>query len=167
MAYVVRRNDGRWEIRESQLTDVGPRSRTLASFRVLTSEVVTHAVERSRLGLDEAQLDAVVQRAGLERQDRAADRAARALLAEIRAGRTPSALLSAQLAEVLGRRGLDQPGSAHPDTSEALRGATAVERGLVIHDLLGLADRLPARHTASLLFPPLGKPTLERRRQRR
>ena len=40
MAYVVERRSGHWEIRESVHTAAGPRARTLATFRMLTDEVL-------------------------------------------------------------------------------------------------------------------------------
>ena len=40
MAFVVRRPKGRWEIRESFVGPSGPRARTLASFRVLSEDVI-------------------------------------------------------------------------------------------------------------------------------
>jgi hypothetical protein len=47
MAYVVATQPGRFEVRESASTPSGPRSRTLASFRELTGEVVEKVQARA------------------------------------------------------------------------------------------------------------------------
>jgi hypothetical protein len=52
MAYVVRRRDGRFEIRESVQTDKGPRARTLANFAVLSEDVLRRAEGRSSRPFD-------------------------------------------------------------------------------------------------------------------
>lgn len=61
MATVIKRSDGRIEIRESLATARGPRSRTLAIARELTDEVIEHAAERARKPIDR---DELIERAG-------------------------------------------------------------------------------------------------------
>ena len=50
--YAIPRRNGSWELREAVATPSGPRSRTLASFRALTPEVIEHARARSTKPLD-------------------------------------------------------------------------------------------------------------------
>lgn len=47
MAFVVRRPQGRYEIRESVKTAAGPRARSLANFAVLTDSVLGAAQDRA------------------------------------------------------------------------------------------------------------------------
>ncbi len=76
MAYVVQNRSGAWEIRESRTTAEGPRSRTLATFAVLTDEVMAAASARSASGLDPAGLRRAALRVGAPLREPAADRAA-------------------------------------------------------------------------------------------
>src|SRR5438552_1625397 len=109
MAYVVRRPRGSWEIRESVATERGPRSRTLASFRKYTPAVVSRAVRAASRPTTAEDVYSALVRAGAVSS--AADEAARALLAEVAAGRMPApglrGLLLAALAEPARH---DQPG---------------------------------------------------------
>ncbi len=154
MAFVVGRGAGRWELRESHATPSGPRSRTLASFRTLTPEVLAHARERSRRPLDEAEIRAAARRAGAPVSAPSADGAAAALLAELAAGRAPRGALAALLLEALDAGAGEVSDSARAAARWA--SATAAERGETLRDLLALTDRLPAdRRAPQERFPRL------------
>jgi hypothetical protein len=80
MAFVVARPGGRFEIRESLHTARGPRSRTLASFGILTDDVMAAAARRAQRPFDAAMVIRSGRRAGARMQvatsgaDRARDR---------------------------------------------------------------------------------------------
>jgi len=150
MAYVVRRPNGAWEIRESVVTDRGPRSRTLASFRRLTPGTVTRAVRRAQRPTSADEVYAALERAGAVTS--AADDAARALLAEVAAGRPPSPGLRRLVVGMLS----DPPQHDSP-TAEAAEWfeATDEQRGEALGDLLQFVDALPPRPAPPLSFPPL------------
>jgi hypothetical protein len=142
MAFVVERPGGRFEIRESRATPRGPRARTLATFARLDDAVVAHVIERAEVPVDVHDLVRAARRAGAPVTVGAspADTAARALLSEIRAGHQPSPALAAALSDAVG------PDSGVSDSvraAAAWSGATPVERGEALRDLLLLADRLP------------------------
>jgi hypothetical protein len=153
MAYVVGRPGGRFEVRESRLGPKGPRSRTLASFRVLDDTVLAHAAARAETGFDASAVRAAARRAGAPIASGApADRAARALLHELRAGHVPTPGLRAVVAAALGSP------AAVPDSVGAMAGwvgASTAERGDALRDLLLLADRLPAPPRRASAFPGL------------
>ena len=52
MAYVVARRNGRFEVRESLHTPDGTRARTLASFDVLTDEILAKAAAKAERPFD-------------------------------------------------------------------------------------------------------------------
>jgi hypothetical protein len=142
MAFVVARPGGRFEVRESRATARGPRARTLATFTALDDGVVAHVIERAESPVDIHALVHSARRAGaaVSVGASAVDIAARALLAELRAGNRPSPALAAALSDAV-----------EPDVevSDAVRaaaswsGASLEERGEALRDLLLLADRLP------------------------
>ena len=103
MAFVVERPGGRFEIRESRATPRGPRARTLATFATLDDAVVAHVIERAEVPVDVHDLVRAARRAGAPVTVGAspADTAARALLAEIRAGHHPSPALAAALSDAV------------------------------------------------------------------
>ena len=105
MAYAVARPGGRWELREACTTSRGPRSRTLASFRVLTDDVVERARKAATIAVSAEDLREAARRAGVPAEMSAADTAARILLAEMAAGRSPSPSLRRLLAARVGRGG--------------------------------------------------------------
>ena len=65
MAFFVGRRDGRYELRESVATGVGPRARTLANFACLTPEVLDRAASRAIRPLDRDRLWAKAVRDGI------------------------------------------------------------------------------------------------------
>ena len=87
MTYVVARraNDVLDEIRESVSTAAGPRARTLATFRVLTADVIAEAASRARRPFDVEKIRAraaalgvaaALARSGGERRPRSSSAAA-------------------------------------------------------------------------------------------
>src|SRR6202035_6029993 len=105
MAYFVTRDSGAWEIRESHNTDAGPRSRTLATFRTLTPEVIERARARSTKDLDAAELRKTARRIGAPVAAPTPDRAAGELLASLATGHRPRPLLARLLMKSLSADG--------------------------------------------------------------
>lgn len=154
MAFLTSRREGAWELRESASTPAGPRSRTLASFHVLTQEAIAHAQARATKMLDAAALRRAARRAGAPVAPSAADGATAALLAELAAGRTPRAPLGRLLRDALGD--LDEAPTDAARAAGAWVAATPRQRGEALTDLLLLADHLPApRTTDAPRFPRL------------
>lgn len=141
MAYIVARKTGTWEIRESTTTPAGPRSRTLATFRELTPEVIERAAARAEGHLDHGALATLARRAGAPVARAPADEAAAVLLAELSHGQGPSPGLHRLLVAALG------PADRQPTDSEAAVGpwigASMAERGEALAELLLLVDALP------------------------
>ena len=154
MAYLVARPRGRWEIRESRSTPDGPRSRTLASFRTLSADVIARASAASATELDAVGVLEMCRRAGVPFEERRADQAARALLEELRKGQAPAAPLRQSLAEALARARPSGP-VPHPGGARDWIGADAAERGEALRQLLDFTDKLPPRPKRPLQFPRL------------
>lgn len=154
MACVVIRRDGRFEIRESVATPRGPRSRTLATFRELTDEVLDHAERRAERSFDRRQVETRALAAGARRDDRATARLGHALLEDLhQGGRLPPVLVDA-LARRLAGATTSVLDSLPP--LEDWIGSTARQRGDALRDLLRLTDRLPpVRHRRGRTFPRL------------
>jgi hypothetical protein len=155
MAYVVPRHSGTWEIRESRATPAGPRSRTLASFRTLTPEVIERARARSSGTLDPGELRNAAARAGAPIAVNAPDRAAVDLLSELSSGRTPRPVLRRLLLDAL-HRDHREPSSGAQAAALWIT-ATPREHGEALRDLLLLTDRLPPTRMprGRLAFPRL------------
>jgi len=151
MAYVVRRPNGSWEIREAVSTPKGPRSRTLATFRRYTPGVVGRAVRAAQRPTSADEMYAALQDAGAVSS--AADEAARALLAEVAAGRPPSPGLRRLVVGMLGEPPAHDLAAA--DAAEWF-GVSDQRRGDTLRDLLRFVDALPPRPRPTLGFPPLG-----------
>jgi hypothetical protein len=64
MAFVVRRRDGRFEIRESIYTKSGPRARSLGNFAALTEQVLSKAGQRASRPFDREAVIASAIRSG-------------------------------------------------------------------------------------------------------
>lgn len=146
MAYVVSRPNGAWEIRESQRTPDGPRSRTLASFRELTAEAIENAVGRSAFGLTADELRDAARRAGAPVAEAPVDAAANELLRRLSLGETLRPELRSLLADAVSPAADagPEPISDAARSAAAWLGAKAEERGRALRDLLLLADRFPA-----------------------
>jgi hypothetical protein len=152
MSYVVPSKDGAWEIRQSAATPRGPRSRTLARFRVLTDDVVQRALERAGSATNETELRRAAARAGAPVAAPGAGAAAAQLVEDLSRGR--------RLPERLRRLAIDAlGGDAGVSDEERAVGewiaATPAKRGETLVDLLDLADKLPHRREGALRFPPL------------
>ncbi len=153
MAFLVTRGRDRYEIRESEHTDRGPRARTLATFRELSPDVLDRADRRARAGVDRVAILAKARSLGVPivERDATTETLARELLGRLAAGSTLSAPVAALLAEQLGGAGAPPDGL---DGALEWIGATAATRGRALWDLLELADALPVRDQG-LRFPPL------------
>lgn len=180
--YVTSRPGGTWELRESVSTPKGPRSRTLASFRTLTSETVEQARARATKPLSPEDVRHAARRAGAPVELAPADRAAGDLLRELANGREPHPILRQLLIDALqaapptrlgepagSRREAPKALGAHerqgPESLDNARASAAwltaspAERGDALYDLLLLADQFPptrsrAEHDG---FPRLGR----------
>lgn len=158
MAYVVERPAGsrgsrRFEVRESLATERGPRSRSLATFAELDEVVLAKARTRALRPFDDGAVVAAARRIDAPVViEPPAERHARALLAELRAGRRPPPALAALL-----RRALDDVPAIDDNAQAAAEwiGATPEQRADALVDLLGLADaiRSSVRRSDAPVFP--------------
>lgn len=143
MAFLVARKDGRFEIRESHATEVGPRSRTLVSFRELDDDVLDRAAANAQARFDRAAIrERAAQLAVPQNRDRAS-LLARSLIAELRHGHCPAPSLVRLL-----RDELPTDPRPTPDTIEQAYewiGKSDRQRGEAIADLLNFGDALPRR----------------------
>lgn len=161
MAFIVPTKPGRFEIRESESTPRGPRSRTLASFRELDDAAIEKAQLKAAKPLDLGELRRVARRAGAPVARSPVDRAARELIAELARGHQLDPTLHHMLLDLL-RNGYRE-GSEPSPKNEAGHGvaewmaASSTERGKALVDLLLLADALPhkGRKGKPLSFPRL------------
>ena len=149
MAYVARRKNGRFEIRESVATPTGPRSRSLATFGSLTEDVLDRAAARAQTAFDRDAVRVAARRAGAEVARRPVDDLAARLLAELARGRHPTPALTDLLVA-----GLTSAKSV-PDLALWIA-ASSGDRGAAVRDVLDLADAIPTRRRADHSeFPPL------------
>src|SRR5690242_6322869 len=143
MAFLVRRPGGRFEIRESRATPSGPRARTLATFRVLTGDVLTQARARAHAPFDTAKIKARAAELRVPRRSSVAAATAERLIAQLRAGELLPAAVAAELRSLL-----PSDSDALPDTLSDARewlGVDDATRGRAVVDLLLLADAIPHR----------------------
>ena len=147
MAYVVPRSNGSWEIRESHLTDKGPRSRTLASFRTLDREAIERAQARASKALGAEEVRDAARRAGAPIALSEADTAAADLLRAIADGDRPRPALERALRDALVKGG--RKASSNAQAAAAWIGASPERRGETLHDLLRLADSIPRKRRGS------------------
>jgi hypothetical protein len=152
MAFLVARRGGRFEIRESLATPAGPRARTLASFRVLTADVLADAAARARRPFDPTKIRARARQLRAPERADGASVTARRLVAELRRGERPPPALINEL-----RRVLPRVDHEIPDTLEgalAWVGVDDATRGRALRDVLDLASRVPQRRRPSkITFP--------------
>jgi hypothetical protein len=158
MAYLVKRPDGRVEIREALATPAGPRSRTLASGREpLGPELLERAARRARRGFDRERLLARARQLGIAIGARREATSARALLAELRAGATLDPSLVTLLRDALAALPATPVPDALADVAEWV-GRDDAARGAALRDLLRVSDRIvrsrePARTRRARPFP--------------
>jgi hypothetical protein len=144
-------------VREAHSTAAGPRSRTLATFRTLTPEVIERAQARAGAPLDPRTLRSAALRAGAPVASGEADRAAGELLAALNSGQKPRPVLGRLLLDQLADRAEGGPARGVSDSARAAAAwvtATPQRRGETLRDLLLLSDRLPpSRASAPRRFP--------------
>ena len=167
MAYLVARDGNRFDLREAITTPAGPRSRTLATFRPpLTPEVLERAAARAAGRFDREAILARAARLGIVATTRREDRAARELLAQLRAGVAIDPVLVTLL-----RDGLAQATAAPvPDRLAEVAewvGAPLTRRGAALRDLLRLSDRIVRARGPIRSKPKLEFPRFSSRRRRR
>lgn len=160
MAFVVPTKRGEFEIRESRSTPKGPRSRTLATFKELSDEVIAKAREKAAKPPDPEGLRDAARRAGATLAPRPIDRAARELIAELAKGRRLDPSLRRLVADLLEREngtGERKPATDAERSAAEWMASTPRERGNALFDLLLLADALPHGHRVGkpLEFPRL------------
>jgi hypothetical protein len=161
MAFVVATKRGGYEIRESQHTPKGPRSRTLASFKELTDDVIEKARARASKPLSAAEVERAAQRVGVPGARDPIDQAARELIAELGKGRHLDPTLRHLLIDLLERDDVDnvetRPATDAERSVAEWMASTPQDRGNTLFDLLLLADALPhgGRVGKPLEFPPL------------
>ena len=163
MAFVIANKRGSFEVRESRATPAGPRSRTLATFRELTDDVIDRARERADSPPSAEELRRKALKVGAPVGEPAVDAAARETLREMARGAGPSPKLRALLLDALrtesrGDRGEDSDAdvSAGARSVSEWIGVPAVERARALEDLLLMADALPVRRRpVEIGFPRL------------
>jgi hypothetical protein len=163
MAYVVATQAGRFEVRESKATEKGPRSRTLASFRELTDEVIEKVQATAKKPPSAEELKRAALKAGAPVQGSELDEAAKRTLRGIASGDRPRPMLRRLLLDaLLAENPPNQRSSPIGLVSDAARsagewiGATPEERARALRDLLELADAMPIRPRAHEIgFPRL------------
>jgi hypothetical protein len=160
MAFVVPTKRGEFEIRESRSTPKGPRSRTLASFKELSDEVIEKARAKAAKPPTPEELRSAARRAGAAVAPAPIDRAARELIAELGKGRQLDPTLRHMLTDLLGAENGDGGTKPASDAGRAVAewmASTPRERGNALFDLLLLADALPhgGRVGKPLEFPRL------------
>lgn len=162
MAFIVPVKGGRFEIRESQSTPKGPRSRTLASFTELTDEVIEKAQKKATKPLNPEELRSAARRAGAPVARPPIDQATRELITELGRGSEPEPRLRRLLTTVLGGSSTEVVSPPTPARAMAeWMAATPQDRGKTLEDLLLLADALPSggRKDKPLNFPRLDSGT--------
>jgi len=140
VATIVARRDGRFEIRESFRTPGGPRSRTLAAFRVMTEEVLDGAARRARSRLDRSALVRRARDLGAQYEESHEDRAALDVLSRLSHGGKLAPSVAGALRDALRGSPAGVTDSIPPVLEWLGRGAA--ERGEALRDLLRLADRV-------------------------
>ena len=101
MAFVVPTKRGEFEIRESRSTPKGPRSRTLATFRELSDEVIEKARAQGGEAARPRGLRDAAKASGGNGGASTVDRAARELIAELAKGRRLDPSLRRLVADLL------------------------------------------------------------------
>jgi hypothetical protein len=149
MAYVVARPNGRFEIRESVHTPLGPRARSLANFALLTEDVLAAAKARADRPFDPIAVLAAADRAGVPI--------------------TPGARRASAPAKGRGSKaasGFVESSRRMAKSTKSRSGGKRTDPGQVLMELLGFVDQVtPFRDAPAepLLFPPLARLAAARR----
>ena len=159
MAFVVPTKRGSFEVRESHSTPAGPRSRTLATFKEMSDEVIEKARSRAAKPPSAAELRAAAARVGAPLSGPPVDRAARQTLRLLAGGERLDPMLRRLLLDALSPQ--EERGQS-ATVSDAARSATQwigvglERRGAALRDLLELADALPIQiRSEEIGFPRL------------
>jgi hypothetical protein len=159
MAFVISTKRGGFEVRESRSTPAGPRSRTLATFREMSDEVIEKARSRAAKPPSAKELRVAAVRAGAPVPGHPVDRAARETLRLVAGGERLDPMLRRLLLDALSPQ---EEGGRPATVSDAARSATEwigvspEHRGEALRDLLELADALPIRiRSEEIGFPKL------------
>jgi hypothetical protein len=154
MAFVTAKSNGRFEVRESRQTPAGPRSTTLATFRVFSGDVVDQVTSRALRPVDVDRLRDGARKLGAPLEDERPDHLARQLLGEIARGHSPAPGLRRVLADVLDRSAM--PGEGRLGDLAQWIEVSDDARAAALVNLLGLADAIPVRkRQEELAFPRL------------
>lgn len=160
MATVVKRADGRFEIRESVVTPRGPRSRTLAIGRTLTEGTLGHAASRATRSFDRAQVLERARNLGMPVVLDDTSTLARELLGRLTAGASPPPILTRLLRDALREDAAEEvPDSVGP-VAEWI-GVSAEHRGVVLRELLRTADRILRSRSQPPQRRPLSFPRID------
>lgn len=149
----IRRQGGRFEIRECISTERGPRQRTLARFdRILTPEALDEAAARARRPFDRQALVARAREHGVPVTEAYRSDDARRLVAALRHGRPLLPSVVGLLRDALDR--LDSTTlPAHLEDAAEWLGASEADRGRALRGLLRAASRA-MQSRAALRTPP-------------
>ncbi|MBM3658423.1 MAG: hypothetical protein FJW95_02830 [Actinobacteria bacterium] len=132
----------RFEVRESVVTDRGPRARSLVTFTELDEVAMAKARARALRPFDDTEVTAAARRLGAPVVvESAVERHARALLAELRRGNRPPPVLAALIVRALG---VTPEIDDNVEAAAEWIGVDDGPRGEAIADLLDLADAMPA-----------------------
>jgi hypothetical protein len=159
MAFVVPTKRGGFEVRESHSTPAGPRSRTLATFREMSDEVIEKARSRAAKPPSAEHLRAAAARAGAPLAEPPVDRAAREMLRLVAGGERLDPMLRRLLLNALAPQEVSTVAGAVSDAARSATewiGASPKRRAEALQGLLELADALPFRiRSEEIGFPRL------------
>lgn len=157
MTTIISRKDGRYEIRESAMTSRGPRSRTLAIFKWLSSEVLDHAHRRASRPFDDASVRRRAEEIDVPWVGPSGAADALSILAMAARGGVPPVFVAA-IREAFGRTSTERL----PDTIPPMLDWVGVDdekRGRAVRDVLGMADAIlrsrGGTRRGPTRFPPL------------
>jgi hypothetical protein len=130
------------EIRECRSTERGPRQYVLARFKdVLTPEILAEAASRAQRPFHAEKLIASARARGVAVTSERRHAAARRLLGEMRAGRTPEPSLATLLKQAL-ETVEERPLPAHLADAADWVGRSEASRGRALRGLLRAASRV-------------------------
>src|SRR5690242_11546082 len=140
MAFVVARPHGRFEIRESRHTPAGPRARTLATFRVLTPDVLAKARGKAHGRFDTNKIRARAAELNIPERAPNATADAQQLLQKLRTGATLPPVLARELRNALPV--IEEIPDTIGDAVDWI-GADDLKRGVAAYQLLDFGHYFP------------------------